>query len=56
MIKYIKQSYFNSESRIIKVGEVLDFGKEQNEAIVKQGFAEFVKIETKPKKDKLETK
>lgn len=56
MIKFTKQSYSHKDKRIIEIGEVLDFGNEHNNAIVKAGFAEHLKLETKPKKEKLETK
>ena len=56
MIKIIKDIFKVSEQKTYKIGDVADFGKEENKALVKQGVAEVVVKETKQHKRTTKTK
>ena len=53
MIKIIKNCYSNKLKRKLEIGEKIDFGKEANEILIENEFAE--KVVTKQTKERKRT-
>jgi hypothetical protein len=56
MIKLIKSVYKLTEKKTYNIGEEVDFGKETNQNLLDQGYAEEIKKVTKERKRTIKKK